>query len=281
MNKNLVFSAQFLILVVVMLYWSPSYAYDSSSKLVTCNCQTDEDFKAFAKAATGKSVGSFKFLVTNDSIRKTFDINITSEYDRETRRYFYFVTYFVELTRNEEENFSRLYRIYSGQTPIFADAKSLALTGAEYSGFRLSTPESICGVLTSTPAFIQAFGQNASGGPVSIFAKLLNQLYGRGPIGTFVFFNGDVAQYYVYPLEGDVVSRCRYVPGSARDALGYFINDQGLGGTGVGNGSNYVRTGGPGRFDILNSNSEVWRFCAYQLNSNGSRTLLGCYIKAF
>jgi len=97
---------------------------------------------------------------------------------------------------------------------------------------------------------------------------------GYGPTGVFIFSNGDVATYDIYP-DNPGVPACKYVKGSARNAEGVFINDRGLGGNGSSNGSNYVR-GGNGSFTVLTQSYTI--ACVYGEDEEGRISLGHCEI---
>jgi len=107
-----------------------------------------------------------------------------------------------------------------------------------------------------------------------LFVHALEQLFGYGPTGVFIFSNGDVATYYIYP-DNPGVPACKYVKGSARNAEGVFINDRGLGGNGSSNGSNYVR-GGNGSFTVLTQSYTI--ACVYVEDEEGRISLGHCEI---
>lgn len=136
--------------------------------------------------------------------------------------------------------------------------KTDVITSAPYAGatvpigqssFQQWTQEAVCPALynadSANPAFTQAYGTNAG----KMLSALFSQLIGKsGPVGTFIFSNGDVAQFTLVPENPDV---CSYNPGTARNKNGQFINDSGLGGNGGGNGDNYVSSRPPNLEDIL------------------------------
>jgi len=224
-----------------------------------------------AKSGVGARTGAFEFLVANPNINKVFDVKVQSEYDIELRRYHYLVTYNQEAPSDTEQAFAFFYPYFSKSKQIHAEAPRGGGEGLD--GFRVSDQGTVCTAFTGTAGFVELHNQmNTSSG--SILYKVLNQYFGRGPTGIYVFANGDVATYYIYPdLPG--ITACKYVPGTARDALGSFINDRGMGGTGISDGNPYVRNNGMDRFDIIGNS--VWLVCSYTLRSDGTRSLIGCY----
>lgn len=262
------------IWLLLILLASPkiSEAYDSSTPLLVCGgCQTSADYASMAKSGVGARTGAFEFLVANPDINKVYDVKVQSEYDIELRRYHYIVTYNQETPPDAEQAFAFFYPYFSKSKQIYAEAPRGG--GEGLNGFRVSDQGAVCTAFTGTAGFVELHNQMNTGSG-SILYKVLNQYFGRGPTGIYVFANGDVATYLIYPdLPG--ITACKYVPGTARDALGSFINDRGLGGTGASDGNPYVRNTGPDRFNIIGSSFGL--VCSYVLNPDGTRSLIGCY----
>jgi len=78
------------------------------------------------------------------------------------------------------------------------------------------------------------------------------------PTVTVVFLNGDVAQFTLASPESNDV--CHYVAGTARNSQGLFIDDSGLGGDGISNGSGYLKATGSNSFN-LEMNNDLYYAC--------------------
>lgn len=91
-------------------------------------------------------------------------------------------------------------------------------------------------------SIIQNFIEN----PTELVDRL-NPLAGL-PTITVVFLNGDVAQFTL--ASPDSNDTCNYKKGTARNSQGQFIDDSGLSGNGISNGSGYVTSTGSNSFNV-------------------------------
>lgn len=262
------FLATFLLLSVT----SGANAYDSSTKFLLCNsCGAATDFSALAKTAAGQVIGSHEFLVANPNTNHVYDVVIEVDYEVDLRRYFWIIERNQELSAGEERAFGAVYPYLAQEKVIYAEApkSGTALGGTD--SFAAWDRTDVCNVFTATPDFVAL--QNEFDGSFGTLVDLLEQFVGNGPKGVFVFANGDVARFNIYPnLPG--TTACSYISGSARNALGQFINDKGLGGNGSSDGQPYVRPN-VGGFNIFGG-GPLYLACSYVLHPDGSKSLIGC-----
>lgn len=251
-------------------------AYDQSTKVLFCgSCAIATDFSALAKTASGTVIGSHEFLVANPNTNHVYDVIIEVDYEVELKRYFWIIERNQELSSGEEHTFGVVYPYLAQEKVIYVEAPKggTALGGTE--SFVSWDRTDVCNLFTATPDFVAL--QNEFDGSFETLVDLLEQFVGNGPQGVFVFANGDVARFNIYPnLPG--ATACGYVKGSARNAVGQFINDRGLGGNGSSDGQQYVRPN-PGGFTIYGG-GPAYLSCAYIQSADGSRKLIGCIFES-
>ena len=263
-----------LSFILIMLHTTATAAMTATTPLLACNyCNTQTDFNNFAMNARSTDAnGTYEYIVVNRNTGAMYDITVFKYLQANAKSvisstlaaqdvvdaYNFWNPYFLPLSSSTKAKF--VLNAPSGG-------------GDGMAGFLLSVQSAICYAFTGTPDYVAMHNEMNSGGLGNIMKNALTQLLGYGPSAVFVFSNGDVATYNIYPDDPGSTA-CAYVKGSARDTNGSFINDRGLGGTGNSNGSNYVIPIGGGNYDIYITN-QIWT-CSYIQHEDGSRTLIGC-----
>lgn len=259
-------------LVLLLFLSSNAEAITQNTPIVACNyCQTQTDFNNAALNArlSQDTNGYYEYLVINMTTSVLYDIT-TIKYQQ----------YNVKSITSSALATSDIVSAYNFWIPYFqaagtgSPAQFALMSNGGYgeASFYLSDQGSICTAFNGSLGFVaMAAEMNSSLG--KLIEGSLNQFFGHGPEAAFVFANADVATYYIYPDDMGVYS-CKYVPGTARDAYGKFINDRGLGGNGTSNGSNYVTGKSPNELEI--NLSDYTETCAWVQHEDGSLTLIGC-----
>jgi hypothetical protein len=251
-----------------------AHAYTDTTPLLLCNgCRTQQQFNSFAATSIGTRYGTFEYLVVNPSSAVIYDVTVEATSEEGHRRV---ISYSTAGTGDMSQAFE-FWWPYFGESNAKALAQISATppanAGDGMSSFGASDQGEVCTAFTGSPGFVKLeVEMNKNVG--RLFFRLLKQLFGYGPTGVFIFSNGDVATYRIYP-DNPGVGACAYVKGSARNAQGLFINDRGLGGNGSSNGSDYVR-GGNGQFTVLTQSYTI--ACTYVEDEGGRLAVAHCEI---
>jgi hypothetical protein len=263
--------------LLIFLVFSAS---SSASSLIFCaNCTSAATFNNQAIAASPNRVGTYEYYVMNPSTNVVYDIVVEVDEDVQVGGQHIRGIDSSTTSSDLDSAFAYWYPVFypaSSSGAVFTYQVPLTPPGLEgRDTFSHWTPDQVCTALSGSPQFVQWHNKENQGGLAEIAVNMFRQKIGHGPIANFVFQNGDVAQYYLYTnLPG--VTGCGYVAGSARDALGQFINDAGNGGNGHTNGNEYVH---PAASSYIIYMEEYYYSCAYITNADGSRTFLGCEIE--
>jgi hypothetical protein len=255
-----------------------SFTSARAANLLTCtNCSTQASFNSQALSAAPNRVGTFEYLVANPNTNVVYDIVV--EVDGDVGAGGQHVRGIDSSTTSSDLNSAFAY--WWPKFTTSAEGATLWVQApGDYNGissFNAWTQEGVCDQFVHASKFRDMVAHFAEGGPLEMLFDVLEQKLGHGPVGVFIFYNGDVAEYYVYPNQVGLSNICYYVPGSARNYLGEFINDSGNGGTGHTNGSDYVR-GGSQQYTIFLEPPE-YLSCAYLVHDDGSREFLGCDVQ--
>jgi hypothetical protein len=218
-------------------------------------CQTESQFELFGEGlANAYPHGMFEFEVANPVTGQSWFVTVEKE-----REYNLTWTYStaVRATPAQEEDFRVVWELFATTSETLIAVNQPGQGG---DSFRTHAMEMIGGLIFQHPRVAAA-----TDNPRKV--KLSDQIKNMTspPVFVIVFFNGDVAKFeLVAPLAG-YSACCRYVPGSARDKDGNFINDSGLGGSGGSSGDPYVNrdhgTNGNNAFRVRVG--EIWYSCAY------------------
>jgi hypothetical protein len=253
-----------------------SHAFTDNTPALLCNgCQTQQDFNSYTASSIGSTYGTFEYLTINPNSVVIYDVTVEATFEEGRRRVLATST-LAGPDAAAAFNFWWPYfgpQAAKGLAQLVAEAPPSGGEGVD--SFGASTQEAVCTAFTGTPGYVKMHQEMNQGGFWSTLERAFTQLRGRGPTGVFIFANGDVATYEIYP-DDPGISACKYVKGSARDAQGLYINDRGLGGNGSSNGSNYVRPGN-GQFFVLTQSYTI--ACSYVEDGDGKIVVSGCTIE--
>ena len=253
-----------------------AYAYTDTTPILLCNsCQTQQQFNSNAAVSIGTTYGTFEFLSINPISAVIYDVTVEATSEEGHRRV---LSYSTLAGPDVVQAFEFWWPYFSkGSAKDLAETSVTAPPGGALGedGFGASEQGLICAAFTATPDYVKMHKEMNEGGLFPMFYHALVQRLGYGPTGVFIFANGDVATYYIYPDNAGATA-CAYVKGSARNAAGQFINDRGLGGNGASNGSNYVQ-GGNGNFSVLTQSYTL--ACTYVEDEEGRLVLGHCEIR--
>lgn len=266
------------LLFISFLGLTPRTAEATPSRLVICGyCTTQDQFNQLAYSANPSDTnGDYEYLISNPNTGVIYDVSVFIY--RQANAFSVLSSNLATPDVQDAYNFWVAYFPVLQASNAQSPAKFHVVGNADnygQGGFLQSDQGSVCSTISATPQFLAMGNKLRSGGAYTWMKNLFQQLTGTGPQAVFVFPNSDVATYYVYPdLPG--VTGCNYVKGTARTSSGTFINDRGMGGNGVSNGSNYVRPVDLTDFGVGLDGYTLT--CAFVQHEDGSLSLIGCRI---
>jgi hypothetical protein len=209
-------------------------------------CSTDAQYKSFAKSmALNQTESEVLYFVMNSQTNQARKVTVFKEPDVGG----YITTAFVQPATSDETAFvSATVRAFSSSEYLVPMPPSSEATGG--ASFTLSNIE-IVGDQISRQPWMPVATANKINLWQAIWAAVTKKFRNQ-PIAIVVFLNGNVAKYSVLNPAGGAAC-CTYIPGSARDKYGHFINDSGLGGNGHASGGSYVSIGQTGNVIIQTS----------------------------
>ncbi len=242
-----------------------------AANIVLCNtCVTQTDYERFAEGTvSGQSIGQFEIEVVN--VLRFDSYFVTIEKEREYNLYFT-ITTSERATEAQRADIAAVW-------PAFEKAEHAVVITGDTPGTQSwgqHTREGVGSVIIVQPWMLTALG---GGRRIDLWGAL-KAWFGYSPVAVVVFANGDVAKFRVNNPMGTAAGCCEYIPGTARNALGEYISDSGLGGSGSSNGDGYVQVGygQNGDNEIRIRVNTVLYICSFVSTAHG-RELIGCYVQ--
>jgi hypothetical protein len=199
----------------------------AATEYVGCqSCTTQASFESFTEAYVGSHLGQFAYTVINWNSEVAYDVWEDHEYDGELHQYF--VTVWSQPSAQSVKD--AVERVKTALNEADTTIQLPNTTGT--ASFATYESQAVGAIIVQQQWYLTLSEDNL----VFLVWQAITQDW---PIAAVLFPNGDVAKFTVKPNVGSSVC-CTYVPGSARDINGNFINDSGLGGTGYTDGVPYV-----------------------------------------